>query len=211
MTKTVQLPLQTREAEFRAQSFDEGSNTIEIVWTTGATVRRRSWIDGPYDEVLEVGSENVRLGRLNAGAPFLNAHGSYDLSQVIGSIVPGTAKIEAGRGIATVQLSRADGDADIVQKIRDGVIRNVSAGYAVHQVEKTESDDGTVPVWRVTDWEPFEISAVPIGADPGAQTRSSDRAQHFACILSDPAATARAEASRVRMRMRAAAATSRAA
>ncbi|SEQ48816.1 prohead serine protease [Faunimonas pinastri] len=184
----IQLPLQTRTAVVRSSTFDEEANTIEIIWTTGATVRRNSWRDGLYDEQLIVAPENVRLERLNNGAPFLNTHSSYDLSDVIGSIVPGTAKIENGRGIATVKLSNAPSDADTVGKIRDGVIRNVSAGYLIHEVEKREADDGSVPVWRVTDWEPLEISAVPVGADPGAQMRSAGSRPGdpdlFPCVVS---------------------------
>jgi len=173
MHATIELPRQLRAAEVRAQSFDESANTIEVVWTTGATVRRYDWLAGAYDEVLEVGEGNVRLERLNAGAPLLNSHCAFDLDDVIGSVVPGSARMEAGLGVATVQLSRSEDDAGVVQKIRDGIIRNISAGYIIHAVEKLERDDGSAPVWRVTDWEPVEISAVPVPADPGAQIRSA--------------------------------------
>ncbi|GJD67267.1 hypothetical protein MMMDOFMJ_0181 [Methylobacterium gnaphalii] len=86
--------------------------------------------------------------------------------------MPGTAKIEDGRGLATIKLSKAAGVADTVQKIGEGVIRNVSVGYWIHKVEKTEADDGTVARWDVVDWEPLEISAVPVPADAASQIRS---------------------------------------
>ena len=92
---------------------------------------------------------------------------------VIGSVVPGTAKIEGGRGIATILLSKAKGVEDTVQKIREGVIRNISVGYWLHKVVKTEADDGSVARHDVVDWEPLEISAVPVPADAGSQIRSS--------------------------------------
>lgn len=204
MTTTLQLPRVARTVEVRAGSFDEAANTIDIIWTTGAAVRRYDYRSGtPYDEVLELGPGCVRLERLNAGAPFLNTHSSYDLSSVLGSVVPGSAKIEGGRGLATILLSRAAGDADIVQKIRDGVIRNVSAGYIRHQIEKTEGDDGSIAVWRVTDWEPCEISAVPIPADPGAQTRSAPETDLFPCLVTMPARRSIAEVARARLRMQA--------
>ncbi len=116
MEQQILVPAVRRDASFRAQSFDENENTIEIVWTTGARVRRNSWWDGPYDEELEVTPQAIRLERLNAGAPFLDTHDSYDISRVLGSIVPGSAKIENGVGTARVLLSRAPGDADAVQK-----------------------------------------------------------------------------------------------
>lgn len=181
----IELPRRLMPAEVRSQSFDEKANTIEVIWTTGATVRRCTWMDGAYDEELVVGSNNVRLERLNSGAPFLNSHDAWDLSGVLGSVVPGSARIASGQGVATVQLSRREDLAGIVQDIRDGVIRNVSCGYRYHKIEKTETDDGTVPVWRIVDWEPLELSAVSIPADPGAQIRAEgDRAPaQFPCIV----------------------------
>ncbi|MFC5391209.1 prohead protease/major capsid protein fusion protein [Bosea vestrisii] len=163
----------TRAAEVRASSFDEADNTIELVFTTGAKVRRYSWSEGAYDEELVVDGGSVRLGRLNAGAPFLDTHSDYRLASVLGSVVPGSARVEKGKGYAKVVLSKRDEVRGVVQDIRDGVIRNVSVGYRYHKVEKTDGQDGDPALWRVVDWEPLEISAVPIPADPGAQVRSS--------------------------------------
>ena len=178
---TINMPAVRRAAALRADSFNEEDNTIEIVWTTGARVRRNSWWDGPYDEELEVTPKAVRLDRLNLGAPFLDTHDSWDLSRVLGSVVPGSAKIEKGRGTARIVLSRAPGDADSVQKIRDGIVRNISVGYRIHKVIKTEGQEGDVPLHRVVDWEPLEISAVPIPADPGSQVRAG--AETFPAII----------------------------
>lgn len=188
MKRIIEIPRQARGAELRASSFDEKDNSIELCFTTGATVRRRSWVDGPFDEELIVTSDAVRLDRLNAGAPFLNTHSDWSLEDVLGSVVPGTARIDGGKGFARVRLSSAPADADNVAKIRDGIIRNVSVGYAIHRVEKIEGEEGTVPVWRVVDWEPYEISAVPIPADPGAQVRSGDapdKSRLHACEFTD--------------------------
>ncbi|TCR04068.1 prohead protease/major capsid protein fusion protein [Neorhizobium sp. JUb45] len=175
-----------RSAQIGASSFDEADNTIEVIWTTGAAVRRWSWrSERYYSEVLEVTPQAIRLERLNAGAPFLNTHDDSALSSVIGSVVPGTARVSGGKGFARVKLSRAAEDAAIVEKIKDGIIRNISVGYAIHKVVKTDADgDGTDEEWRVVDWEPLEISAVPVPADAGSQIRShpdedgrSDRAE----------------------------------
>lgn len=172
--QTSRSPVLNRAASFRASSYNEADHTIEVVWTTGAAVRRRDWRnDEYYFEVLEVSERAIRLDRLNAGAPFLAAHDDTSLKSVIGSVVPGTARIEGGNGYARVALSRAPGDADVVSKIRDGVIRNISVGYLVHAV-RVERRDSADDIWHVIDWEPFEISAVPIPADTGAQIRSDE-------------------------------------
>lgn len=201
MTHVIELPRVTRGAELRAASFNEADNSIECCWTTGATVRRMSWRDGAYDEELIVSPNAVRLERLNAGAPLLNTHSEWSLSDVLGAVVPGTARIEKGLGFARVALSKAPGDADIVQKIKDGIIRNISVGYIRHRIEKIEKD-GETPIWRVVDWEPHEISAVPVPADAGSQFRSAGGGKNtplFPCtVIGGDFSAARA-----RLRMRA--------
>lgn len=183
----LNLPVQHRSAAIRAASYRDTDNSIEVVFTTGATVRRVSWAEGTYDEVLEVTPAAVKLDRLNAGAPFLDTHDAYDLSRVLGSVVPGSARIEKGRGYARIQLSDAPDVASSVAKIREGTVKNISVGYRVIRVEKTEAAKGAVAIHRVTEWEPMEISAVPIPADPGAQVRA-DQQLYPAFIVSQEGA-----------------------
>lgn len=204
MTHVIEMPARFVAAEIRAASYSEADNSIECVWAAGATVRRMSWMDGPYDEELIMSANAVRLGRLNAGAPLLDTHMSWSLANVLGSVVPGSARIVGGQGVARVTLSKAPGDADAVAKIRDGIVRNVSTGYAYHQVEKTERD-GQVPLWRVVDWEPMELTACPMGADPAAQFRSvqgsgkpGDKPLTFPCSFRGASA---ADIARLRMQM----------
>lgn len=180
---TTGLPKFGRSAEVRAESYDEADNTIEVVWTTGAAVRRYDWRNGRYyQEILEVTPKSVRLDRLNAGAPFLDTHDDWSLATVLGAVVPGSARIEDGKGYAKVKLSRSDADRAAVEKIKDGIIRNISVGYAIHKVVKTEADgDGADDEWRVVDWEPMEISAVPVPADAGSQIRKGDDQVEMPC------------------------------
>lgn len=203
MTEIIRMPQMLRDAEVRAGSFDEASNTIDVIWTTGATVRRVSWMDGEFDEELIVSGNAVRLDRLNAGAPLLDTHGKWSLRDVIGSVVPGTARLEGGKGLAKVQLSTSPDAVDRVAKIREGVVRNISCGYRIHAVEKKERA-GQIALHRVIDWEPWEISAVPIPADAGAQFRSADEtAGLFACrVERDPADLSAIRATRLSMRRR---------
>lgn len=175
MTEVINLPQHLRSANLRAASYDEAANTVDIVWTTGADVLRSDYFDGTYVERLTVDPASVRLDRLNAGAPLLDTHNAYQLAAIIGSVVPGTARIEGGKGLATVKLSRAEGCADIVQNIRDGIITNISVGYNVHAFTRTEAADSSPAVMTATDWEPVELSAVPVPADPGAQIRLAQR------------------------------------
>jgi len=142
---------------------------IECVWTTGSAVLRYSFLDsGFYDEELVVSANAVRLDRLNSGAPVLNAHKMDDVRHVIGTVIPGSARIQAGRGLARLRMSGEPADADIVGKIRGGIITGVSVGYVRHRVEKVDDPNRKRPLHRVVDWEPKELTVCALGADPGA-------------------------------------------
>src|SRR5512147_2408738 len=78
----------------------------------------------------------------------------------------------AYEGRATVRFSARDDVEPLWQDVRAGIIRNVSVGYTVRAYEVIEQD-GQVPVWRAIDWQPVELSAVPVGADGGAGFRQS--------------------------------------
>ncbi len=171
--ETLDLPMQTRAAAFKPESVNEKERTIEMVWSTGATVRRHDFRTGkPFDEVLSLDPAHVDLSRLNGGAPLLDSHKAWNLGGVIGVVEE--ARIEkngnALEGRALVRFSERDEITPIWNDVKGGIIRAVSVGYRVRSYEITE-EEGQVPVWRAIDWMPMELSAVPIGADPGAGFR----------------------------------------
>lgn len=165
------LPMQTREAPL--SSFNDETRTAEIVWTTGARVLRYDWWNGrAYHEELSLDPKHVRMGRLEGGsAPLLDSHGGWSLRGVLG-VVEG-ASLKAKEGRATVRFSKRADVEQIVQDVRDGIVRNVSVGYAVHKFERiAPKNEGDPWTYRAVDWEPMELSLVPIGADPKAGVRS---------------------------------------
>src|SRR5205085_8156016 len=110
----------------------EEDNSVEVVWSTGAEVTRFDFWDFEYyTEELAMNAGAVRLERLNAGAAVLDTHDSFQLRSVIGSITPGTAKIENGQGVARVRLADTGVVKDIVAKIRAGHISKLSVGYNI--------------------------------------------------------------------------------
>lgn len=167
----IDLPLQGRMASVRAGYVDEAARTVEIIWTTGATVRRARFWDEAVDEELSLDGSAVRLDRLNCGAPFLNSHDAWPLDAVLSVVVDGSARIANGQRTATIRFSERADVEPIFRDIAGGIIRNVSVGYRVHRYDITKRDDAP-ELWRAVDWEPLEISAVAIGADPGARVRS---------------------------------------
>ncbi len=173
------------------QSVDDASRTFEVLWTTGAQVRRYSWArDEEFDEELVVSPNAMRLDRLNAGAPFLNSHASQRLTDILGVVENGSIRIEGGSGFARIRLSERDEVEPIWRDIKSGIIRNVSVGYRVHRFERVakadRTDGGQRALYRAVDWEPLEISAVAIGADPGAGMRAGigpSDARQFPCAI----------------------------
>ena len=170
-----ELPLQTRmDVRLMPDTAIAETRTIEVVWSTGAAVRRRDpWSGRVYEEFLSLDPAHVDLSRLNSGAPLLNAHDAFDLEDVIGVVERAWIARENDTyvGRATVRFSDRLDVEPIWQDVRGGIIRNVSVGYAVRAYEIRE-EEGTVPVWTAVDWQPLELSAVPIGADGAAGFRS---------------------------------------
>lgn len=172
--QTRNVPALSLRAAVQPDTLNEEKRTIDVVWTTGARVMR-GFFETYYEE-LSLDPKHVRMERLNGGAPLLDSHDGYRLSSVVGVVE--TARLEKGQGVATVRFARAEDDPEadaIFRKVKDGVIRNVSVGYRVHRLEKVEDGDETIAVYRATDWEPYEISMVPMGADAGAGVRSESR------------------------------------
>jgi hypothetical protein len=174
------LPMETRLAPIA--SVDAEARTIEVVWTTGAKVRRSGWrSEGRflYDESLVVTAAAIDLTRLNSGGPVLDSHDMYSTRSQVGVVE--RARVENGQGLALIRFAPAGLDPNIDAlwgKIAAGIVRNLSCGYSRDEVAVTRSDKvGEVEQWSVTRWTPYELSFVTIPADAGAQTRSDAPAQ----------------------------------
>ncbi len=170
---TAQISRQFRSANVAHESIDLEKRTAELTWSTGSIGMRSPWFDEPYFEGLSMEAKSVRLGRLNNGAPLLDAHNSWSNRSVIGVVEK--AWIENGEGRAVVRFSK-DEDADrIFQKVVERVLRNISVGYDVHEyTEQAKAKSDKYRTFIATDWEPMEISVVPMGFDDGAKIRASD-------------------------------------
>jgi phage major head subunit gpT-like protein len=170
--KTHDTPTLSLRAAVREGSVDIEARTVELVWTTGAIGQRWSWDVGTYMEELEVSEEAIRLDRLNNGAPLLNTHKSDDLDDVIGVVE--RAWIEGGEGHALVRFSKRDDAEKIFLDVQDKILRKISVRYAVHRYQITEDSGDKHPTYRAVDWEPLELSIVPIAFDDGANIRSAN-------------------------------------
>lgn len=188
--RTVDLPPLSLRAEVK--SVNDDSRTVDLVFSTGAPVERMDWWTGKrYIETLSLEEGAVRIERLNEGGPLLDAHSAFSVGDILGSVVPGSVALMKKEARARVQFSKREAVEPIWQDVRDGIIRSVSVGYRVYKFEETEGNGNKLPVRHAVDWEPFEVSMVPIPADAGAHVREGDKSDTNSCVIAS--ATRRAE------------------
>ncbi len=167
--RQIELPMQVRLAP--VGSIDAEARTAELVWSTGAPVKRYDWWKGEYYlEELSLDPKHVDMSRMEAGAPLLDTHNTYSLDAVLGVVE--RAWIKDGEARALVRFSAREEVEPIWRDVQAGIIRNVSVGYYVERYEETRQKDNSLPVRRAVAWQPAEISLVPVGADAGAGTRA---------------------------------------
>jgi hypothetical protein len=163
----------TRRAPFRAASFDPETGAFSAVIATETPVARRDPVEGDYLEILSLKPSAVRLDRLKSGtAPVLDSHRAGSMKDQIGNVT--AARMEAGQLIAEARLSARDDVKPIATDLTAGTPPNVSLGYRVYASSESRDADGRLVVTR-TDWEPFEMSFVPIPADPNTHIRSQQK------------------------------------
>ncbi len=145
-----------REMKFTRESLDEGKRTIELAFSSEFPVPR--WWG---NEVLDHGAKSVRLGLLRDGAPLLLDHDRTKQIGVVESVKIGSDRI----GRAVVRFGKSALAEEIFNDVLDEIRSKVSVGYNVYDL-LLESREADVETYRLTDWEPFEISLVSIPADP---------------------------------------------
>jgi hypothetical protein len=195
------MQMQMVPLDLRAEigAVDADKRTVDLTFATPkADVLRYDWETGKrFYERLSLDPKHVRMDRLSSGtAPLLDTHSAWSLSNVIG--VVDVAAIDGKRGAATVRFSRRPEVEPFYQDVKDKIIRNNSVGYRVFRFEDTGEALNGYAVMLATDWEPYEISMVPMGADAGARTRSSKAIDTNPCIVVRGANFSIADADRVR-------------
>lgn len=179
--QTVDLPLMSRSAP--VGSVDADARTLDVVFSTGSTVRRTRAIGFdtriPYDETIIVSADAVNMERLNAGAPVLDSHENWTTLSQIGVVE--RAWIDGANAMARVRFPQEgiDPSADrLFALVSDGIVRNVSVGYSQDVVRIIAAEKRDDVERRIVErWTPYEISFVTIPADAGAQVRSEDARQ----------------------------------
>lgn len=149
--------IQYRQVSFTRDAVNEEERTVDLAFSSETEkVERMFGI-----EILDHSKGSVRMERLKDSAPLLLSHDDRDLVGVIER-----ASIDKDKtGRATVRFSRSAKAEEVFQDVKDGIRKHVSVGYRVHAMELERSEDNKPDVFRITDWEPLEISLVSVPAD----------------------------------------------
>ena len=157
-------------ANFAPPSANEDARTIDAVWYTGAKVPRFDWRSGEeYDLTLDM--KGCRMDRLNNGWPVLDSHAAYGVDSQLGVVRKAWAK--KSTGLATIQFSKRDAVTPIWNDVKGGIIQNLSAGMWIYKKIDTTPKGQERREFTATDWEPFEISLVPVPADANTNFMSA--------------------------------------
>lgn len=156
-TKTIKPGTRVERAlTFERAQINVEDRTVELAFSSETPYERWWGI-----EVLDNTPTAVRLGRLTSGGPLLMDHDTRDQVGVIESV-----RIDADRvGRAVVRFGKSARAEEVWQDVQDGIRRNVSVGYAIHKATLVQTSDTGADTYRITDWEPLEISLVSVPAD----------------------------------------------
>lgn len=166
------MPAQRFAAEVAPMSFSQDDGSVGFIAYAGAVVDRYDWTTNTtYKMQLAVTPEAIDLTRFDGGAaPLLDSHCDSEAGDVLGVVLPGSIEIMDGQLRCRVKLSVNPDNAGIVADVAAGVLRNCSVGFDILASEVVEATPTTPKLVTVTRWQPFELSLVPVAADPRAQS-----------------------------------------
>lgn len=154
----------TRQIDLTRESIvDTESRLVRLSFSSEEPVTRQSLFGDAWVEVLGHAAEEVDFSRLNNAAPVLYNHDRSERENRIGVVE--RAWIENGRGYAEIRLSKRAEVEGLWQDVRDGILRNVSVAYRIHERKLIEEPENQPARYRVVRWTPMEISLVDIPAD----------------------------------------------
>jgi HK97 family phage major capsid protein/HK97 family phage prohead protease len=144
-----------RAMSFNRDTLKDDVRTVELAFSSEEPYERYWGV-----EILDHGTASVRMRRIKDGGPLLMDHNSKDHVGVIESVEIGADRV----GRAVVRFGKSARAEEVYQDVKDGIRKHVSVGYMVHAAKLVGTENG-IDTYRVTDWEPMEVSLVSVPAD----------------------------------------------
>jgi len=143
----------------RAEGDDEAKR-FEVAFSSEKEVVRYGWF-GNWREVLGHEAGEVQMARFESGrANMLEEHRGAPIGVIEAANIDKDKK-----GRATVRTSRTARGKDAALDMEDDTRTNISVGYIPKRARLVEEDKDKGDLWRVTLWEPVELSLVGVPAD----------------------------------------------
>ena len=138
------------------QVIDADARTVQLAISSEEGVERSFGT-----EILVHDEDAIDLKFLRSGrAPLLLDH---DPRKQIGVVESVHLDETDHRLRAVVRFGRNGLASEVFSDVEDGIRANVSIGYRIADIEQADDEDGAV--FRVTAWQPLEVSIVSIPAD----------------------------------------------
>ena len=147
-----------RELRFERATVNTDARTVEICFAT-ETPYERYW----GVEILDCKQGSVRTQRLKSGCNLIMDHDCRDVVGVVDSFSFGADLCVR----AVVRFGKSARAQEIFGDVADGIRTNVSVGYMIHKAILQSENEG-VGTYRVTDWEPYEVTLTSVPADINA-------------------------------------------
>jgi len=174
--------LTSRTLTIRAATANEAERSVEAVLGTESPVEVYDWASGgTVEEVLvTAGARLPQAGQL----PLLANHDRWSLDAVLGSARD--LRVDGAQVTGRLMFASDEDSQRAWDKVRAGHITDVSLGYRVLASILIPAGQSAVIGGRTfaagpkralrvtTDWQPKEVSLVPIGADSAAKIRADE-------------------------------------
>lgn len=168
-TTTSRIDRTAGERLFRsaeAGGFSDDTREFRAVIATAYPVQRRD-AKGPYLEILDPAG----LIRSGDDLPLLLDHRAT-ARETVGRAHSVT--VDGATVLATLRLAAADDVEPLAQRLRDGTLRHVSAGYQALEWTESVHPETRQRVKTAARWRLLEVSLTPIPADPNAVIMRSE-------------------------------------
>ncbi len=169
--EAAERALETRphdEEKYKGKDKEKKRTLYEVAISSEAEIERSFF--GNWIEVLGHAKDEIDMSRLERGAAVLVDH----RGDQVGSVVPGTARVDDDKIMrAYLQFSSSQRGQEVERDVEEGIRTSISVGYFIKSaklVEKREvkgsgQEKATIDIWRITRWQPAEVSLVSVPAD----------------------------------------------
>jgi len=143
-----------RDFDIRQEDITAESRTVNLSFSSEEPIERFFGL-----EILDHQPKSVDLRRLKRGGALLIDHDTTNQVGVIEEV-----SIDGLKGRAVVRFGKSTKAEEIFQDVLDGIRKNISVGYRIKEM-KLEKQEKDVDTYRITRWEPLEVSLVSVPSD----------------------------------------------